>query len=140
MSIGPVDYMVVGFPGNKFRGEIVPELRKLVENGTIRIIDLVFVRKDSEGTISAAELSALDPSEASAFDSVEGEVDDLLNEEDLALAAEQLEPNSSGAILVWENTWATGVADAIARADGQLVAFERIPRDIVQAALSAQAS
>ena len=137
MSIGPIEYIVVGFPGNKFKGEIVPALAELVENGTIRILDLVFFLKDEDGNVAAVELADLDPEDEAAAMSDISEVDaGLLNEDDIALAAESLEPNSSAGLLVFENVWATRFAEAVRNADGQLVANERIPYDVVQAALA----
>ncbi|MEU6299538.1 DUF6325 family protein [Streptomyces erythrochromogenes] len=134
MDIGPVEYVVIAFPGNRFRGEIAPELKALVASGTVRILDLTFIKKDEDGSVSFVELDALDPSEASVFDDIEGEVGGLFSEEDLALIAEDLVPNSSAAMLVWENTWAAGITGAIRRAGGELVAHERIPAAVVERA------
>jgi uncharacterized membrane protein len=137
MSVGPIEYLVVAFPGNKFKGEIVPALAELVESNTIRILDLVFILKDEEGNVAAVELADLDPEDEAAAMSDISEVDaGLLNEDDIALAAESLEPNSSAGLLVFENVWATRFAEAVRNADGQLVANERIPYDVVQAALA----
>jgi translation initiation factor IF-2 len=138
MSIGPIEYLVVAFPGNKFKGEIIPALAELVENGTIRILDLVFIMKDEEGNVAAIELSDLDPEEEAAAMSDISDIDKgLLNEEDIQLAADSLEDNSSAGLLVFENVWAAKFAEAVRNADGQLVANERIPYDIVQAAMAA---
>ncbi|THA81666.1 DUF6325 family protein [Streptomyces sp. A0592] len=134
MDIGPVEYVVIAFPGNRFRGEIAPELKALVAGGTVRILDLTFIKKDEDGSVSFIELEALDPAEASVFDDIEGEVGGLFSEEDLALIAEDLVPNSSAAMLVWENTWAAGITGAIRRAGGELVAHERIPAAVVERA------
>jgi translation initiation factor IF-2 len=137
MSVGPIEYLVVGFPGNKFKGEIVPALAELVENGTIRILDLVFIAKDEEGNVAAVELSELDPEDEAAAMSDISEVEaGLLNEDDIELAAESLENNSSAGMLVFENVWATRFAEAVRNADGQLLANERIPHAVVQAALA----
>jgi Family of unknown function (DUF6325) len=137
MSIGPIEYIVVGFPGNKFKGEIVPALAELVENGTIRILDLVFIIKDEEGNVGAVELADLDPEDEAAGMADITDIDaGLLNEDDIALAADALEPNSSAGLLVFENVWATRFAEAVRNADGQLLANERIPHDVVQAALA----
>ena len=135
--MGPVEYLVVGFPGNKFKGEIVPALAELVENETIRIIDLIFIKKDAEGNVASFELNTLAEDEAAGFEDLEYEVDDLLNEEDILLAAEMLEPNSSAAMLVFENVWATRLRDAIVNANGVLLDNARIPASIVKAALEA---
>lgn len=133
-EIGPVDYMIVAFPGNDFRGEIVPAIAELVEAGTVRIIDLAFVAKNEEGETVALELLELAPDVQEAFGSLGIEVTGLFSDDDLQGAAETLEPNSSAALLVWENVWARKTAQAIRDAGGVLVDFERIPHDVVQAA------
>ena len=137
MSVGPIEYLVVAFPGNKFKGEIIPALAELVENETIRILDLVFIIKDEEGNVAAVELAEVDPEDEAAGMTDIASIDSgLLNEDDIAIAAEALEPNSSAGLLVFENVWATRFAQAVLNADGRLVANERIPYDIVQAALA----
>ena len=133
-EIGPVDYAIVAFPGNKFRGEIAPALADLVESNTIRLIDVAFVGKDADGEVIALELTELDPEVQDSLDRLGIEVQGLLNEDDLADAADALEPNSSAALLVWENVWARRVTKAMRDAGGELLAFERVPHDIVQAA------
>jgi hypothetical protein len=136
-EIGPVDYMIVAFPGNEFRGEIAPALADLVEAGTIRIIDLAFVGKDSDGEIVAFELSDLDPDVREGLEKVGVEVSGLFNEDDLMAAGEELEPNTSAALLVWENVWARDVAQKMHDAGGVLLDFERLPHEVVQAAREA---
>jgi uncharacterized membrane protein len=133
-EIGPVDYAIVAFPGNKFRGEIAPALADLVEREVIRIIDIAFIGKSEEGDVAAMELTELDPDVQQALESAGIEVQGLLNDEDLQSAAEGLEPNSSAAVLVWENVWARKVTNAMRDAGGILVAFERLPHEVVQAA------
>ena len=133
-EIGPVDYAIIAFPGNRFRGEIGPAIAELVENGTIRVIDIAFVTKDGEGNAVAMELLELDPEVQEALDSIGIEVGGLLSDDDLMDAAEGLEPDSSAAMIVWENVWARKVAQAMRNAGGELVAFERLPHDVVQAA------
>ena len=135
--MGPVEYIVVEFPGNQFKGEIVPALAELTDNGTIRIIDLLFIKKDGEGNVTSFELGDLGDDEGSPFDDLDGEIDDLLNEEDILIAAEMLQPNSSAAMMVFENVWATRLRDAIVNANGRLVDNARIPAAIVQAAMEA---
>jgi len=135
MSIGPVEYMVVAFPGNRFTGQIAPALAELVESNTIRIIDLAFVTKDADGSIAAFELSELDPDVAALFSPTGASNGGLFNDEDLAAAGEELEPNSSAALLVWEDVWATKLADAIREAGGELYDLDRIPHDVVVAAM-----
>jgi uncharacterized membrane protein len=133
-EIGPVDYAVIAFPGNQFKGEIAPALADLVEAGTIRIIDAVFVGKDKDGEVVALELTELAPDVQEALDSLNIDVQGLFNDQELLAVGEELEPNSSAALLVWENVWARDVAQAMRDAGGVLVAFERVPHDVVQAA------
>lgn len=133
-EIGPVDYLVVGFPGNKFTGEIAPAIADLVDAGTIRVIDIAFVGKDADGNAVAMELTELDPEVQAGLEKAGIEVTGLLNEDDLLDAAADLEPNSSAALLVWENVWARKVAQAMRDAGGVMLAFERLPHDVVQAA------
>ena len=135
MSIGPVEYLIVAFPGNQFKGEIIPALADLVEAGTIRIIDLAFVMKDADGAVVTAELGDLDSEVFKAFDALSPETMGLLNEEDLAAAGEELDPNSSAALLVWEDTWATTLRDAILNAGGEVLDLERVPYQVVNAAI-----
>jgi uncharacterized membrane protein len=127
-EIGPVDYALIAFPGNQFRGEIAPALADLVEAGTIRIIDATFIAKDADGSTAAMELTELAPDIQEALAQLDIEVGGLFNEDDLADAADALEPNSSAALLVWENVWARKVAQAMRDAGGELIAFQRIPR------------
>jgi hypothetical protein len=134
-NIGPVEYMVVGFPGNNFRGEIIPALKELVEQGTIRVIDLAFVLKNAKGDIVSMELEDIDSDTGRAFKEIESRVGDLVNEADLHAVGQNLEPNSSAAVLVWEDLWAARIATAIKDADGVLLGLERVPRDVVEAAL-----
>ncbi|MFJ9948520.1 DUF6325 family protein [Kitasatospora sp. NPDC091207] len=140
MTIGPVEYVVIAFPGNRFSGEIAPELRRLVQNGTVRIIDLTFVKKAADGTVTQIELQSLDPDESSVFEDIDGEIGGLFSAEDVALIAEELVPDSSAAVLAWENTWAAPIAQAVRRAGGLLVAHERIPAPVVERAMEAAAA
>jgi hypothetical protein len=135
VGVGPVEYMIVAFPGNKFKGEIIPALGELVDAGTIRIIDLALVIKDEDGNVTAMELGDLDSEVFTAFDALSPEVQGLLNEDDLQAAGEELEPNSTAALLVWEDVWATKLADAIRGAGGVLLDLERIPHEVVTAAI-----
>jgi hypothetical protein len=133
-EIGPVDYLIVAFPGNEFKGEIAPALVELVDAGTIRIIDLAFVGKNAEGETVMLELTELAPDVQAAFDKLGVEVSGLFNEEDLQAAADELDPDSSAALLVWENVWARKTAQAIRDAGGVVLDFDRLPHDVVQAA------
>ena len=133
-EIGPVDYAVIAFPGNRFRGEIGPALADLVDSETIRIIDIAFVGKNADGDAVALELTELDPDVQASLDSAGIEVGGLLNEDDLMSTAAELEPDSSAALLVWENVWARRVTQAMRDAGGVVVAFDRLPHEVVQAA------
>jgi uncharacterized protein DUF6325 len=133
-EIGPVEYLIVAFPGNQFRGEIAPALAGLVEAGTIRIIDIAFASKDENGEVAAFELSDLDPDVRDGLEKLGATSGGLFNEEDLMAAAEELDPNSSAALLVWENVWAKPVADAIRAAGGELYDYDRVPHEVVVAA------
>ena len=99
-EIGPVDYAVIGFPGNQFKGEIIPAIADLVEGGTVRIIDAAFVGKDEAGQVFTLEITELAPDIQAALGSMNIEVQGLLNDEDLLSIGEQLELNSSAALLV----------------------------------------
>jgi len=133
-EIGPVDYAIIVFPGNRFRGEIAPAIGDLVDDGTIRIIDIAFVGKDADGSTVAMELTELDPDVQEGLEKLGIEVGGLFSADDIIGAAEALEPNSSAALLIWENVWARKVSQAMRDAGGVLVAFERIPHDVVQEA------
>jgi uncharacterized membrane protein len=135
MAIGPVEYMIVAFPGNEFRGEIAPALAELSGAGTIRIIDLAFVVKDRDGSVATLEVSDLKPEIAEAFSSFGATPGNLFNEDDLLAAGEELEPNSSAALLVWEDVWATKLAKAARNANAVILDHDRIPHEVVQAAL-----
>jgi hypothetical protein len=134
MSIGPVEYMIFGFPGNNFHGEIAPALGKLIESRTIRVIDLVFIKKDADGSVTTFEFDQLD--ELAPFAALQGEAGGLVSPEDIEYAAEALDPDTSAALIVWEDTWATEFAEAIRNADGVVIEGARIPYELVEAAFA----
>jgi uncharacterized membrane protein len=133
-ELGPVDYLIVAFPGSQFKGEIAPALAELIEAGTIRIMDVTFVTKDENGETAALELMDMDDDVRQGFENLGIEVNGLFNDEDLAAAAEELDPGSSAVLLVWENLWAKKVAQAMRDAGGVVFDFERIPHEVAQAA------
>ena len=135
MAIGPVEYLVVAFPGNQFNGEVAPALRDLIDSSTIRVLDLAFVMKDVDGNVVGAELEDAGSEVMQAFNALAIERGGLLNDDDLVEIGEALDANSSAAILVWEDLWAKRFADAVADSGGVLVDIQRIPRDVVQAAI-----
>jgi Family of unknown function (DUF6325) len=126
-ELGPVDWIVVEFPGSKFNGEIAPALQDLVQRGTIRVLDLLMLKKDVDGSLEAFELSDLDPSELGELRDYENKLAMLLSEDDVTAVAAAVEPGSSAAVLVWENLWAAPFASAVRHSGGQLVASGRIP-------------
>jgi hypothetical protein len=132
-AMGPIDYLVVEFPGNRMTGEAMPLLVDLVDRGVIRILDLAFVRKDLDGTVSGLTITDLDADGAEHFAVFEGASSGLLDDEDLAEAGGILEPGNAAGVLVYENTWAAPFAAALRRSGAQMVASGRIP---VQALLA----
>ena len=134
--MGPVEYIVIEFPGNRFKGEIVPALAELVDNDIVRIIDVVFIKKDADGNVTIFEYDALDDVLAFGFADVDGEAGGVLNDEDLELAAETLTPDSSAGLIVWEHRWAARTAQAIRDAGGRIIAGERVPDEVVEQALA----
>src|ERR1700704_2037778 len=136
-ELGPVDYIVVEFPGSKFNGDIAPALDDLVERGLIRVLDLVVLQKDGYGKLDALELSELDESEAGSLRAYETELAMLLSEDDVVAVAEAVEPGTTAAVLVWENLWAVPFGTAVRHSGGQLVASGRIPIQAIAAAIEA---
>jgi hypothetical protein len=132
MGLGPVELLVVKFPGNQFKGEIAPALTELVENGTIRVIDILFANKDEDGKVEMVEVNDLDDDDFRRFDPVVTDVTDMLNAEDVDALTQALEPNSSAALMLFENTWATRFRDALVNANAELVLNERIPRAVIE--------
>jgi Family of unknown function (DUF6325) len=133
-EMGPIDYMVVEFPGSRMTGEGLPLLVDLVDRGLIRILDLVFVMKEEDGTVNAIQIADLDGDGELDLAVFEGASSGLLGDDDLADAGGVLEAGSSAGILVYENVWAAPFAAALRRGGGQLVASGRIP---VQALIAA---
>lgn len=136
-ELGPVDWIVVEFPGSKFNGEIAPALQDLVERDLVRVLDLLMLKKDTDGSLEAFELSDLGMDEIGELRSYEAELAMLLSEDDVTAVAAAVEPGSSAAVLVWENTWAAPFASAVRRSGGQLVASGRIPIQALLAAVEA---
>jgi hypothetical protein len=134
MVVGPIEYIIVGFPGNKFNGEIAPELAKLIESGLVRILDLVVVTKDSAGEVGWFEFDQLD--ELAPFADLDGEVGGILSQEDIDYVAASLEPGSSVGLLLWEDLWAAPFAAAVRSSGGVLLEGGRIPHEIAQEALA----
>jgi hypothetical protein len=137
-ELGPVDWLVVEFPGSRFNGEIAPTITDLVDREIIRVLDLLILRKDEDGSLEAFEMSELDDSELGELRAYEAELAMLLSAEDVEAIAAAVEPGSSAACLVFENRWAAPFASAVRRAGGQLVANGRIPVQALLAAIEAE--
>lgn len=137
--MGPVDYLVVEFPADKadFSGAMAKELESLVDRELIRVLDLVFLRRDADGSVDVDELLDVDDSNAGRLRALETDLAMLLAEEDVAEVGNVLEPGSIAAILVYENSWAGPFASSIRRSGGQLIANGRIPTQALLAAIEA---
>ena len=136
-ELGPVDYLVVEFPAgaSSFTGEMAAELRALADSGTIRVIDVLILTKDTDGTVEAAELS--DIAELGDLQAIEAELAELLAADDVDHLAAAMEPGSTAGVLIWENLWAAPFASAVRRSGGQLIANGRIPIQAIIASIEA---
>jgi len=135
MSYGPVDFLALEFDNEKLKGEIMPALMELVENKIVRVIDLVVVQKDSGGKHEALELQQLAPEVIAIFDPLMVEISGIIQVEDIDAIAEQMENNTTAAVLLFENLWAVKFKEAVLRANGRLIAQERIPYQVVDEAM-----
>jgi hypothetical protein len=136
-QLGPVDYLVVEFPAgaSNFTGEMAAELVALVESGTIRVIDILILTKNEDGSIDAMELSDIE--ELGPLQQIEAELAELLAADDVAHLAAAIEPGSTAGVLIWENVWAAPFASAARRSGGQLIANGRIPIQAIIASIQA---
>ena len=132
MSIGPVEYIAIAFPGNKFSGEIIPAIRELQDSGTIRVLDLVLITKDDDGNVASIELNEASPETQATFAALGIENRNLLGQEDFEDIGSARDPNSTAALMIWENVWAERFATSLRNADGILVANGRIPAALVE--------
>jgi Family of unknown function (DUF6325) len=139
VELGPVDYVVVAFPAGQanFSGEMASELRALMDSNTVRVLDLLLVTKDEDGSVEASELRDADDSEVGQLRAAEADLAVLLAASDVEEIGAVLEPGSTAAVLVWENVWAAPFGSAVRRSGGQLVASGRIPAQAIMAAVDA---
>jgi len=137
MAFGPVDVIIIGFPGNKFSGRIAPAVMELVDSGTIRVIDLLFVSKDTDGAVTTVEASDLDPETGPSYLAIDVVQPGALGPEDADEVSEDLEPNSSALLIAFENVWAAKVVEACRAADAVVIDQIRIPADVVEAVAAA---
>ena len=137
-ELGPVDYLVVEFPPGtaNFTGEMAAEIGRLVDAKVVRVLDLLILRKDENGTIDALEIDDFD--EVDELRAAEAQLAELLAEEDVAHLAAAMEPGTTAGVLVWENRWAAPFASAARRSGGQLIATGRIPIQAILASLEAE--
>jgi hypothetical protein len=138
-ELGPVDYMVVAFPAGEanFSGEMAAELTALMESNTVRVLDLLLLTKDADGSVEASELRDADNSDVGQLRAAEADLAVLLAESDVEEIGRVLEPGSTAAVLVWENTWAAPLGSAVRRSGGQLVTSGHIPTQAILAAIDA---
>jgi len=136
MTYGPIDFLALEFDGNQFKGEIIPAMIELVENQIVRVIDLVIVLKHEDGSYEALEIEQLAPELVSIFDPLEMEISGMIQVEDIELIAANLENNTTSAILMFENLWAIKFGEAVVRANGRMVGFQRIPFEVVNETMS----
>ncbi len=136
MGVGPVDVLIIGFPGNKFTGRIAPTLLELVDSGTIRVIDLLFVMKDADGVVTTIEAGELDPETGPSFLGIDVAQPGALGPEDAEEVSDDLALNSSTLLIAYENAWAAKMVDALQAADAVIIDQIRIPAGVVDAVLS----
>ncbi len=133
-ALGPVEYIVIRFEGDRFTGDIVPALNDLLDQGLVRLIDIAIVSKSRDGAVSILETQELGPEVAEAFLRLTGEASGLLSEADLQDLGEDLDPGTTAAALLFEHVWATRFAIAVRAAKGELVLSERIPHAVMSEA------
>jgi uncharacterized membrane protein len=137
MAVGPVDLVIIGFPGNRFTGRIAPAIMELVESNTIRIIDLLFVSKDADGVVTTIELQDLEADSAPGFLEIDIAQPGALGPEDADEINDDLPPNSSAMLVAFENVWAAKFVEACREADAVVIDQIRLPADVVEAVVTA---
>jgi hypothetical protein len=137
MAVGPVDVYIIGFPGNKFSGRIAPAIMELVESGTIRVIDLLFLSKDANGVVTRLAAADIDE-DGAAYLSIQLTLPGALGSEDAEEVSDDLPANSSALLIAFENLWTAKIVDALRDADAVMIDSIRIPVDVVEAVLEAK--
>ena len=135
MSYGPIDFLALEFQTDQLTGESLPALLELVQNKTIRIIDLVIIVKDQDGDVNVLEIEELAPNMLAFFDPLEVEISGIIQVEDIELIAEAMEDNTTAALLLFENLWAIKFGEAVTRSSGRMVMYDRIPFEVVNETL-----
>jgi hypothetical protein len=139
-TVGPVDFLVLEFPGTDFNGEIMRNLADLVAAGTIRIIDLVVVAKSKYGSVATMEMQELHEDVTDALAPLQATISELITRDDLAAIADKLVNDSTAAVMLFENVWAVKTMQAMLKANGRVLAHERIPHEVVAEAIEDIAS
>jgi uncharacterized membrane protein len=137
VAFGPIEMLMIRFPGDQISGDLVPAMSELVRGGLVRIVDLLFIRKDAEGSVTVFELGDLLPELAGQYASLLNDVTELLNEEDAYELAESLDNGSSAGIMLFENVWAARFAEAVRASNGEVLLSERIPNSVIEEVLAA---
>jgi hypothetical protein len=135
MTYGPIDFLALEFKGTEFKGEILPELLDLVQKKIVRVVDLIIVQKDEDGKHRAFELQQLDAEVVRIFDPLEFEVSGIIQVEDIEMIAGEMENNTTAALILFENLWPIKFGEAVQRANGRMVMFDRIPMEVVNETL-----
>lgn len=140
MTVGPIDVVIIGFPGNKFSGRIAPAILDLVDSGTIRVVDLLFVSKDADGVVTTIDAADLEAGEGPGYQAIEVVKPGALGVEDAEEISDDLSPESSALLIAFENTWAASFVDACRAADAVVIDQIRIPSDVGEAVLGSDSS
>jgi hypothetical protein len=140
MTVGPIDFVALEFSGNRFNGEILANILELVQAGIVRVLDLVLVLKDGEGSVTVRELQELEPDDIRVFDPLEVEVTSMITRDDIDSIAQKLNNNCTAALMLFENLWALKTKQAMIDANGRLLMFERIPHEVVEENLAEMAA
>lgn len=137
MAFGPIEMLMIRFPGDQISSDLVPAMTELVQGGLVRIVDLLFIRKDAEGSVAVFELGDLAPDLAGQYAPLLTEITELLNEEDAHELATSLDNGSSAGIMLFENTWATRFAQAVRASNGEVLLSQRIPNSVIEEVVAA---
>ncbi|MGE5375545.1 MAG: DUF6325 family protein [Bacteroidota bacterium] len=131
MTYGPIDFVALEFKGNQFKGEILPALLDLVNRDVVRVIDMIVVKKDADGTVTTQEMQEHDDAVLAVFNPLKAEINGMIQVEDIEMIGEKLEPNSTAAVMLFENLWAVNFVKAVENANGRAVMHVRIPHEVV---------
>jgi hypothetical protein len=135
MTYGPVDFLALEFKGNQFTSEIMPVVLELIKNKIVRVIDLIIIRKEADGKHQAFELKQMDAEVVRIFNPLEAEISGIIQVEDIEMIADKMENNTTNVVLLFENLWAVRFREAVLKANGRPMMFERIPFEVIDEAL-----